>query len=70
MTTEGSLQGTRVLIVHASESARTAMRAVLEGVGCAVAEAGTPEELLVTARTAGAHVLLLHGGLRCALAEL
>ena len=39
VTTEGSLQGTRVLIAHASESARTAMRIVLESVGCAVAEA-------------------------------
>ena len=46
VTTEGSLQGTRVLIAHASESARTAMRAVLEGVGCAVAEASTREQLL------------------------
>jgi len=70
VTTEGSLQGTRVLIAHASESARTALRAVLEGVGCAVAEAGTREELLSTARTAGADVLLLHAGLGCALSEL
>jgi len=70
VTTEGSLQGTRVLIAHASETARTAMRAVLEGVGCAVGDVGTREELLDTARTAGAHVLLLHGGLGCALADL
>jgi diguanylate cyclase (GGDEF)-like protein len=70
VTTDGSLQGTRVLVAHASESARTAMRAVLEGVGCAVAEAGSREEVLVTARTAGADVLLLHAGLGCALAEL
>src|SRR3954470_5326458 len=67
---EGSLQDTRVLIAHASESARTAMRAVLEGVGCVVAEAGTREGLLEAARTAGADVLLLHGGLGCALADL
>jgi two-component system cell cycle response regulator len=70
VTTEGSLQGTRVLIAHASESARTALRAVLEGVGCAVAEAGTREELLSAARAAGADVLLLHAGLGCALSEL
>src|SRR3954469_13303149 len=67
---EGSLQGTRVLIAHASENARTAMRAVLEGVGCVVAAAGPRDELLAAARTAGAHVLLLHGGLGCALADL
>src|SRR3954447_14215792 len=67
---EGSLQETRVLIAHASKSARTAMRAVLEGVGCIVAEAASREELLDTARTAGADVLLLHGGLGCALADL
>jgi two-component system cell cycle response regulator len=70
VTTEGSLQGTRVLIARASESARTAMRAVLESVGCAVAEAGTREELLEAARTAGADVLLLHAELGCALPEL
>src|SRR3954454_22382422 len=70
VTTEGSLQGTRVLIAHASESARTALRAVLEGVGCAVAEASTREEVLSAARTAGADVLLLHADLGCALSEL
>jgi diguanylate cyclase (GGDEF)-like protein len=70
VTTEGSLQGTRVLIAHASESARTAMRIVLESVGCAVAEAGSREALLIAARTAGADVLLLHAGLGCALSEL
>jgi two-component system, cell cycle response regulator len=70
VTTDGSLQGTRVLIARASESARTAMRTVLEGVGCAVAEAGTREELLDVARNAGADVLLLHAELGCALSEL
>src|SRR4051794_11923625 len=70
VTTEGSLQGTRVLIARASESARTAMRAVLESVGCAVAEAGTRDELLEVARNAGADVLLLHAELGCALPEL
>src|SRR3954447_26904678 len=70
VTTEGSLQGTRVLIARASESARTAMRAVLESVGCAVAEAGTRKELLEVARNAGADVLLLHAELGCALPEL
>src|SRR3954453_24186401 len=67
---EGSLQETRVLIAHASENARTAMRAVLEAVGCVVAEAGTRDELLAAARTAGAPSLLLHGGLGCAPADL
>src|SRR3954447_6302084 len=70
VTTEGSLNGTRVLVAHASESARTATRAVLEDVGCAVAEAGSREEVLVAARTAGADVLLLDPGLGCALAKL
>jgi two-component system, cell cycle response regulator len=70
VTTEGSLQGTRVLIAHASESARTALRTVLEGVGYAVAEAGTREAVLSVARTTGADVLLLHAGLGCALSEL
>src|SRR4051812_31355667 len=70
VTTEGSLQGTRVLIARASESARTAMRAVLEGVGCVVAEAATRQDLLEVARSAGADVLLLHAELGCALAEL
>src|SRR4051812_11372448 len=46
------------------------MRAVLEGVGCAVAEAGSRDEVLVAARTAGADVLLLDAALGCALAEL
>jgi diguanylate cyclase (GGDEF)-like protein len=70
VTTEGSLQGTRVLIAHASERARSAMRAVLERVGCAVAEAGSRDEVLDAARSAGADVLLLHAGLGCALSEL
>jgi two-component system, cell cycle response regulator len=46
------------------------MRGVLEGVGCAVAEASSREEVLSVARTAGADVLLLHGALGCALSEL
>src|SRR4051812_2608514 len=46
------------------------MRAVLEGVGCAVAEAHSRDEVLVAARTAGADVLLLDAALGCALAEL
>jgi two-component system cell cycle response regulator len=70
VTTEGSLHGTRVLVAHASESARTEMRAVLEAVGCTVAEAGSREEALVAARSAGADVLLLHAGLECTLSEL
>jgi two-component system cell cycle response regulator len=70
VTTDGSLHGTRVLIAHASERARSAMRTVLEGVGCNVAEAGSREEVLAAARSAGADVLLLHAGLGCALADL
>jgi diguanylate cyclase (GGDEF)-like protein len=70
VTRDGSLQGTRVLIAHTSDGARTAMRTVLEDLGCHVAEAGTREALLDVARNAGADVLLLHAGLGCALAEL
>jgi diguanylate cyclase (GGDEF)-like protein len=70
VTTEGSLHGTRVLIAHPSDDARHAMRSVLESVGCAVAEAASRDDMLATARTAGADVLLLHGALGCTLAEL
>jgi two-component system, cell cycle response regulator len=70
VTTEGSLHDTRVLIAHSSDDTRRAMRGVLEGVGCAVAEASSREEVLSVARTAGADVLLLHGALGCALSEL
>ena len=70
MTTEGSLHDTRVLIAHSSDDTRRAMRGVLEGVGCAVAEASSREEVVSVARTAGADVLLLHGALGCALSEL
>jgi two-component system cell cycle response regulator len=70
VTTEGSLHGTRVLIAHPSDTARHAMRSVLESVGCAVAEAASRDDVLSTARTAGADVLLLHGALGCALSEL
>jgi two-component system, cell cycle response regulator len=70
VTTEGSLHDTRVLIAHSSDDTRRAMRGVLEGVGCAVAEASSREEVVSVARTAGADVLLLHGALGCALSEL
>ena len=46
------------------------MRTVLEGVGCAVAEASTRDAALTAARTAGPDVLLLHAELGCALSEL
>jgi two-component system, cell cycle response regulator len=70
VTTEGSLHGTRVLIAHPSDTARQGLRGVLESVGGAVAEAASRDDVLTTARTAGADVLLLHGALDCALSEL
>jgi two-component system cell cycle response regulator len=70
VTTEGSLQGTRVLIAHRSEAARRAMRDVLAPLGCDVAEAGTREETLDRARSEGADVLLLHRDLGCAVADV
>jgi two-component system, cell cycle response regulator len=70
VTMDGSLQGARVLIAHASERARTAMRGVLEGVGCAVADAESCDAVLAAARTQGADVLLLDAALGCALSDL
>ena len=70
MTTDGSLQGTRVLVAHASSGARGAMRAVLDAVGCVVAEAGSRAEALATARRDGADVLLLHRDLGCGIADI
>ena len=70
MTTDGSLQGARVLIAHPSDAARRSMRAVLERLGVAVAEAGSQAEVFAIAHHQGADVLLLGGRLRAALAEI
>jgi two-component system cell cycle response regulator len=70
VTTEGSLQGTRVLIAHASDRARGAMRDVLEHVGAVVAEAASHDEVIARAREQCADVLLLDAGLDCAIEEV
>jgi diguanylate cyclase (GGDEF)-like protein len=70
VTTDGSLQGTRVLIAHASESARAAMCGVLEDVGVTVADAASHDEVLAVARREGADVLLLDAALECAIEEV
>jgi two-component system cell cycle response regulator len=70
VTTDGSLQGTSVLIAHASESARGAMRSVLEAVGAIVSEASSRDGVLIAARERGADVLLLDAALRCAVADV
>jgi two-component system cell cycle response regulator len=70
VTTDGSLQGVRVLIAHTSGSARAAIRGVLEGVGAHVAEASSREGVLAAARDEGADVLLLDAALGCSVAEV
>jgi two-component system cell cycle response regulator len=70
VTTDGSLQGTRVLVAHASENARDAMRGVLEPVGAIVTDAAAHDEVLAAAREQGADVLLLDGALECAIEEV
>jgi len=70
VTTDGSLQGTRVLIAHASDDARDAMRVVLERVGAIVAEAASHDGVLAAAREQGADVLLLDAALECAIEEV
>jgi two-component system, cell cycle response regulator len=69
VTTDGSLQETRVMIAHRSDAARRAIRAVLAPLGCAVTEAATHEETVARAREEGADVLLLDRELGCAVAE-
>jgi two-component system cell cycle response regulator len=69
VTTDGSLQGTRVMIAHRSDAARRAIRAVLAPLGCAVTEAATHEETVARAREEGADALLLDRELGCAVAE-
>jgi two-component system cell cycle response regulator len=70
VTTDGSLQGTRVLVAHCSDSARGAIRAVLESVGAIVAEAASHDEVLAAARARGGDVLLLDAALGGAVAEV
>jgi len=70
VTTDGSLQGTRVLIAHRSDTVRRAMRDALAPLGCEVTEAATREQSLACAREEGADVLLLDRELGCALAEI
>jgi diguanylate cyclase (GGDEF)-like protein len=69
VTTDGSLQGTRVLVAHRSQAARCAVRDVLAPLGCAVTEAATHDEAVAGAREDGADVLLLDAELGCAVAE-
>jgi two-component system cell cycle response regulator len=70
VTTDGSLQGTRVLVAHASDDARHAMCRLLEGVGAIVSEAASHDEVLAVARGRVADVLLLDAALGCAIAEV
>src|SRR6185295_1129627 len=63
-------QGTRVLVAHASENARDAMRGVLEPVGAIVTDAAAHDEVLAAAREQGADVLLLDAALECAIEEV
>jgi two-component system cell cycle response regulator len=69
VTTDGSLKGTRVLIAHGSKAARTSMRAVLEPLGCVVAEAATRDEAMA-ACPEHADVMLLHRDLGVAAADV
>ena len=55
----GALHDARVLVAHPYHGARRAIRAVLEPLGCVVAEAGHPAEVLEVARRRRPHVLLL-----------
>ena len=59
----GALRDARVLVAHPYHSARRAMRAVLEPLGCSVTEAERPAEVLEGARRTRPHVLLLDAGL-------
>src|SRR3954463_6194667 len=68
--TDGSLNGTRVLVAHPSDVARRGLRAVLEPLGCVVTEAATAAETLGGAGEAGADVLLLDGALDGLLADV
>jgi two-component system, cell cycle response regulator len=70
VTTDGSLQGTRVLIAHRSDAARHALRDVLEPLGCDVAEAATREDTIAVAGAHATDVLLLHAGLAGAVADV
>jgi diguanylate cyclase (GGDEF)-like protein len=70
VTTEGSLQETRVLIAHTSSGTRRAMRDVLEPVACAVAEAADAEEAIAAMAGGRFDVLLLDHRLADALPRI
>jgi two-component system, cell cycle response regulator len=70
VTTDGSLHDTHVLIAHPDERAGSALRAVLERAGCAVAEAASRADAVAAARRWCPDVLLLHADLRAALADV
>jgi diguanylate cyclase (GGDEF)-like protein len=55
----GALHDARVLVAHPYHGARRAMRAVLEPLGCVIAEAEQTAEVLEAARRRRPHVLLL-----------
>jgi two-component system cell cycle response regulator len=59
----GGLHGARVLVAHADQRARGAMRAVLEPLGCVVSEAGSAAEVLDVVRRRRPRVLLLDAAL-------
>jgi two-component system cell cycle response regulator len=59
-----------VLIAHPDERARSALRAVLERAGCAVAEAASRADAVSAARRCSPDVLLLHADLGAALADV
>jgi two-component system, cell cycle response regulator len=70
VTTDGSLHDTHVLIAHPDERARSAVRAVLERAGCAVADAASRPDAVSAARRWCPDVLLLHADLGAALADV
>ena len=59
----GALHDARVLVAHLDHGARREIRAVLEPLGCVVADAGHPAEVLEVARRRRPHVLLLDAAL-------
>jgi two-component system, cell cycle response regulator len=59
----GALHDARVLVAHRDDGARRAIRAVLEPLGCVVADAEHPAEVLEVARRRRPHVLLLDAAL-------
>ncbi|MEA2267532.1 MAG: two-component system, cell cycle response regulator [Solirubrobacteraceae bacterium] len=68
--TEGSLNGTRVLLAHSRDAARRAMREVLEPLGSVVDEADGVDDALTAARAVPPDVLLLDRELGDVLPEV